>query len=152
MLSEDKINMEDTESSDNKKIEKFIEIKKNTLKEGLVYGIVYEPLKKDAHGDWSTCEEIQKMAHNFLPSALRNGVWTNKNHLKEIEKEDVEIVESYIAPVDFELKGENIYKGSWILVSKINSEELRKEIENGEFTGYSLEGVGKKLDIEFPCA
>jgi hypothetical protein len=129
-------------------LEKFIPLRKTSLFEGLVYGIVYEPMVNDAHGDWTSHEEIQKMAHAFLPSALRNGTWANKNHSEELH--DVEIVESYIAPCDFHLNGESIKKGSWILVSKVNSPELKKAIECGEVTGYSLEGVGKKLDVALP--
>lgn len=131
------------------KIEHFIELNKSSLVEGLVYGVVYEPMRKDAHGDWTTQEEIYKWAHNFLPSALSNGNWTNKNHKDVIEKHDVEVVESYIAPCDFKFpNGEPVIKGSWVLVSRVNSEELRKAIEDGEITGYSLEGVGKKVDLD----
>jgi cation transport regulator ChaB len=150
LSEEDKKKMKEMKTEDTP-VEKFVEIKKNTLKEGLVYGIVYEPMIKDAHGDWSTKEEIQKMAHDFLPSALRNGPWTDKDHSKDgLSDMDVEIVESYIAPVDFELESEHIYKGSWVLVSKVNSEELKSAIEKGETTGYSIFGKGRKIDIDLP--
>lgn len=128
-------------------IDHFIPISKGNFVQGLVYGVVYEPMQKDSHGDWSTAEEIEKMANSFLPSALRNGVWTDKNHKEKIEMHDVEIAQSYIAPCDFEFpNNEKVIKGSWVLVSKVNSEALRKEIESGEVTGYSLEGIGRRID------
>jgi hypothetical protein len=131
--------------------EHFVEIKKSSLVDGYVYGIVYEPLTKDTHGDWSSAAEIERWANDFLPCALRNGTWTDKNHNEELKLHDVEIAQSYIAPCDFNFpNGEKVIKGSWVLVSKVNSMELRKAIENGEITGYSLEGVGRRIAAELP--
>lgn len=153
-LRVDSLALENLSEEEKKKLKKteseldlFIEVKKSTLlSEGLVYGIVYEPLKMDAHEDWTSAAEIQKMAHSFLPSALRTGIWTDKNHKEPLAKNDVDVVESYIAPVDFTLdNGESITKGSWVLVAKVNSEELRKAIEDGEITGFSLEGKGLRV-------
>jgi hypothetical protein len=144
--SEDKGDMGKSES-----FEHFIEIKKSSFVDGLVYGVVYEPLKKDTHGDWTTAAEIEKMANAFLPSALRSGIWTDKNHKEELKRNDVEIAQSYIAPCDFTLSsGEKIIKGSWVLVSKVNSKELQKSIEDGEITGYSFAGVGRRIAAELP--
>ena len=105
------------------------------LKKGLVFGIVYEPNVLDSHGDYTDASEIEKAAHNFLPNAM-----INLNH--EDNSPDIEVVESYIARCDFSLDGsdEVIKEGSWVLVTRVNDEELKKSIENGEFTGYSLEG------------
>ncbi len=131
---------------DFEEFERFVPLSKDSLVEGLVYGIVYEPLAEDSHGDWTTAEEIEKWAHEFLPSALRDGAWANKNHKDDVS--DVEIVESYIAPCDFEFpNGQPVKKGSWVAVSRVNNEALRSDIENGEVTGYSLEGFGKKVDL-----
>lgn len=70
----------------------------------LVYGIVYEPNVADAH-------EIDKQ-HDF-----QSGVG--------------EVVESYIAPSDFEMSDEVIKKGSWVLVTKA-SDEIWEQIQKGE--------------------
>lgn len=150
--------MDKVDSDDNTTIEKsesiehMIPITKSSLVEGLVYGIVYEPMQKDTHDDWSTAEEIQKMCHGFLPNAIAaNGEWTDKNHSEKIDKRAVDVVESYIAPCDFTLaSGEKVVKGSWVLVAKVNSANLKKAIETGEVTGFSLEGVGKRLPMDMP--
>jgi hypothetical protein len=129
----------------------FFEIQKGNFVNGLVYGIVYEPMKEDSHGHWMTAIEIEKMANEFLPTALRNGTWTDKNHNADETLYDVEIAQSYIAPNDFVFPGGNkVTKGSWVLVSKVNDEELKKEIEAGIITGYSLDGVGKEVKRELP--
>ena len=116
-------------------------IKNETLlKRKLVYGIVYEPEVKDTDGDYASAEEIEKAAHDFLPRAA-----TNVEH--EDNSPDVEIVESYIAPVDLTIPGSDggdvVKKGSWVLVSKINDTDVLDALANGELTGYSLEGTAK---------
>ena len=114
-------------------------IKNETLlKRKLVYGIVYEPEVKDTDGDYASAEEIEKAAHEFLPRAA-----TNVEH--ENNSPDVEIVESYIAPIDLTIAGSDnvVKKGSWVLVSKINDTDVLDALASGELTGYSLEGTAK---------
>ncbi|MEH7687546.1 XkdF-like putative serine protease domain-containing protein [Bacillus safensis] len=106
----------------------------------LVYGIVYEPNVADAHGDYMTPEEIEKAAHGFLKDARE----IDKQH--DFQGGVGEVVESYIAPSDFEMGGEVIKKGSWVLVTKA-SDEIWEKIQKGEITGYSMAGtadIGKQ--------
>lgn len=100
----------------------------------LVYGIVYEPNVADAHGDYMTQEEIEKAAHGFLKDARE----IDKQH--DFQGGVGEVVESYIAPSDFEMGGEVIKKGSWVLVTKA-SDEIWEQIQKGEITGYSMAGT-----------
>ncbi|MFL0445827.1 XkdF-like putative serine protease domain-containing protein [Bacillus subtilis] len=100
----------------------------------LVYGIVYEPDTVDAHGDFMTAAEIEKAAHGFLKDARE----IDKQH--DFQGGVGAVVESYVAPADFEMNGETIKKGSWVLVTKA-SEEIWEEIKKGEITGYSMAGV-----------
>ena len=115
------------------------------LDKGLVYGVVYEPYKKDAHDDWTTPEEIAKMAHDFLPRAMMNPHHKSKESYKDSE---VVTVECYIAPWDFRYTPDSdlIIKDSWVVVSKIFSEEIKEQVRSGEFTGYSLEGSAMKVE------
>ncbi|WP_144483269.1 XkdF-like putative serine protease domain-containing protein [Bacillus pumilus] len=106
----------------------------------LVYGIVYEPNVADAHGDYMTPEEIEKAAHGFLKDARE----IDKQH--DFQGGVGEVVESYIAPSDFEMGDEMIKKGSWVLVTKA-SDEIWNQIQKGEITGYSMAGtadIGKQ--------
>ncbi|WP_144716538.1 XkdF-like putative serine protease domain-containing protein [Bacillus altitudinis] len=108
----------------------------------LVYGIVYEPNVADAHGDYMTPEEIEKAAHGFLKDARE----IDKQH--DFQGGVGEVVESYIAPSDFEMGDELIKKGSWVLVTKA-SDEIWEQIQKGEITGYSMAGtadIGKQED------
>lgn len=106
----------------------------------LVYGIVYEPNVADAHGDYMTPAEIEKAAHGFLKDARE----IDKQH--DFQGGVGEVVESYIAPADFEMGEDIIKKGSWVLVTKA-SDEIWEQIQKGEITGYSMAGtadIGKQ--------
>ncbi|MGG1248565.1 XkdF-like putative serine protease domain-containing protein [Bacillus spizizenii] len=105
----------------------------------LVYGIVYEPDTVDAHGDFMTAAEIEKAAHGFLKDARE----IDKQH--DFQGGVGEVVESYVAPADFEMNGETIKKGSWVLVTKA-SEEVWEQIKKGEITGYSMAGTAEAIE------
>lgn len=105
----------------------------------LVYGIVYEPDTVDAHGDFMTAAEIEKAAHGFLKDARQ----IDKQH--DFQGGVGEVVESYVAPADFEMNGETIKKGSWVLVTKA-SEEVWEQIKKGEITGYSMAGTAETIE------
>lgn len=103
-------------------------------KKRLVYGIVYEPYKVDAQGDWANEETIERAAHRWLAESR------NMKEMHQYNTEKVVPVESYIAPGDFRLGSQEVKKGSWILVSKILDEDIWAKVERGEYTGYSLGG------------
>ncbi|MEC0633406.1 XkdF-like putative serine protease domain-containing protein [Bacillus haynesii] len=105
----------------------------------LVYGIVYEPDTLDAHGDFMTAAEIEKAAHGFLKDARE----IDKQH--DFQGGVGEVVESYVAPADFEVNGETIKKGSWVLVTKA-SDEVWEQIKKGEITGYSMAGTAETIE------
>ncbi|MCY7812847.1 XkdF-like putative serine protease domain-containing protein [Bacillus inaquosorum] len=112
---------------------------KEAGEEKLVYGIVYEPDTVDAHGDFMTATEIEKAAHGFLKDARQ----IDKQH--DFHGGVGEVVESYVAPADFEMNGETIKKGSWVLVTKA-SEEVWEQIKKGEITGYSMAGTAETIE------
>ncbi|MEC0714507.1 XkdF-like putative serine protease domain-containing protein, partial [Bacillus haynesii] len=101
--------------------------------------IVYEPDTPDAHGDFMTAPEIEKAAHGFLKDARE----IDKQH--DFQGGVGEVVESYVAPADFEVNGETIKKGSWVLVTKA-SDEIWEQIKKGEITGYSMAGTAETIE------
>lgn len=131
-----------TKSLENPTIEKDVKIlvNKEDAKQ-LVYGVVYEPNVPDAHNDMMEAEEIEKAAHRFLTD-YRN---IDKQH--DFQSGYGEVVESYIAPQDFEVGGEVIKKGSWVLVTKAD-DETWEAIKKGEITGYSMAGMAEVEEVE----
>lgn len=101
--------------------------------EHFVMSIVYEPDEKDTQEDWATADEIRKAAWSFMESDQIYKI----NHDEEGE---IHVLESYIAPVDFEMEGQKIKAGTWLLGSRIRNQETWERIEKGELTGYSMAG------------
>ncbi|HDR4709706.1 TPA: hypothetical protein QCQ87_004828 [Bacillus paranthracis] len=137
-----------TKSEQEPTFEKEVKIIKGEDEEQkLVYGIVYspgsadDPNTHDAHGDFMTAEEIEKSAHNFIAK------YRNIDAQHDFNAGAGEVVESYVAPVDMEINGETITKGTWVLVTKA-TDEIWKDIKDGKMTGYSLAGVAETEVIE----
>lgn len=102
-----------------------------------VTGIVYEPMEEDSHGNYMTEEEILKAAYWFA----KNGNMVDLQHSFE-PLEKAQVVESWVAKADFELDGETIKKGTWLMTVEISDEEVWQGIEKGEITGFSMGGIG----------
>lgn len=60
------------------------------------------------------------------------------------DKDMGDIVECYIAPVDFTVNGESIKKGTWLL-GVVWAPEYFEKVESGEITGYSMGGKGRRI-------
>lgn len=72
----------------------------------------------------------------------------NDMHIpSESDEELGTIVECYIAPTDFEVNGETVKKGTWLLGVVWNPEYFEK-IEKGERTGLSLEGTAIRVEVD----
>ncbi|PEA03395.1 XkdF-like putative serine protease domain-containing protein [Bacillus cereus] len=137
-----------TKSEQEPTFEKEVKIIKGEDEEQkLVYGIVYSPgsaedtSTHDVHGDFMTAEDIERSAHNFIAK------YRNIDTQHDFNAGAGEVVESYVAPVDMEINGEIITKGTWVLVTKA-TDEIWKDIKDGKMTGYSLAGIAETEVIE----
>lgn len=103
----------------------------------IVYGVVSEPGTIDLQGDRLSEHEIRKACHKFMIESQKIG----KEH-DAIAKAD--IIESYIAPVDFKCNGQRVRKGSWVMACKIHDPEIWQAVKKGEITGFSIAGQGER--------
>ena len=114
-----------------------------------VYCVVAEPGALEDSGiggtevadRWASDDEIRKACHRFA----KNGALINQMH-QTLDPYGV-MVENAIAPVDFEVEGHLIRKGSWYIAIEPN-EDGRDAIEKGELTGVSIEGTGLRTTVE----
>lgn len=75
------------------------------------------------------------------------GLKKNLKDMHMVEADGSYVVESYIAPADMDIAGEEIHKGDWLL-GVVWSEEMFNKIKSGERTGYSIGGTGVLIDVE----
>lgn len=101
--------------------------------------VILEPDIVDFNGQKITEDEIIKTAHEFMANLSHK--YVNIDHKADTKQDDVLMVESFISPVDIELGGEIIKKGSWLVAFKL-SDEKWQALEKWEFVGVSMEGFG----------
>lgn len=110
-----------------------------------VTGVVYEPLTEDSQGDFMTEAEITKAAYWFA----KNGNNVDIQHsFKALE--NASVVESWVAKADFEIEGETVKKGTWLMTVEIQDSKVWNAIEKGEITGFSMGGIAhsSKEDVD----
>lgn len=111
--------------------------------ERYVFGIVLEPndggggvpLDPDAQKDIYSAKTVRDAAHRFMEMHQNIGL----QH-QEFANGAVRILESYVAPVDFDVDGTKVRKGTWLLAIRVVDDGLWKRIKDGEFTGFSIGG------------
>jgi hypothetical protein len=103
--------------------------------EHYVLGVVLEPETEDSQKDIYSEEEIRKTAHNYMANHMHIGLQHNG-----VIDDRVKILESYIAPCNFDINGQTIKKGTWLLGARILDDELWSAVKKGELTGWSMGG------------
>lgn len=108
------------------------------------YEVVYEPLIKDAHGEWMSEDTITEACENFNKNLEKGVVSANLFHL---EQTDAFTIESTWVQKEFDVKvaqtGEVIKAGSWICKIQYHSEDLWNLKKAGIIGGVSIGGKGK---------
>ena len=115
----------------------FGRIVKTDAQTHYVTGIVYEPMEEDTHGNYMTEAEIEKAAHWFA----KNGNMVDLQHSFE-PLDGASVVESWIAKADFEIEGQTVKKGTWLMTVEVSDEAVWDGIEKGDITGFSMGGIG----------
>ena len=133
--------VEELKKAYEKKFDRQVKITKSDTDRRLVYGVVLEPEVIDAHNDVVSVDEIENAAHNYLIKSRMIGDQHNK-------PAKADIVESYIAPADLDIGGQQIKKGSWVMVTKVHDDRMWTGIKKGSYTGYSIGGYAVKEPIE----
>ena len=98
----------------------------------------------DAHGDIYSHDVVKQACHDYVSYCMNS----NLQHTYELEKSDMKVVESYIAPIAMSFEGGDVEQGDWIMVAKIENEELWKACKAGTFTGFSVGCNGLVEDLE----
>ena len=112
-----------------------------TLEERFVLGVVLEPETVDAQQDIYSADEVRAAAHRFMEEFQNIGLMH-----QGLINQQVKLLESYLAPVDFEVDGERVLKGTWLLALRIVDDELWGEVKSGGLTGLSIGGTARRED------
>jgi hypothetical protein len=110
--------------------------------EHYVLGVVLEPETEDSQKDIYSEDEIRKSAHMYMEKHMHIGLQHN-GHVDD----RVKILESYVAPCDFQLNDQQIKKGTWLLGARILDDELWASIKKGDITGWSIGGSAVRTEV-----
>ena len=121
------------------KQENFVTHTSNLMKsvdedQRLFTAVVLRPEVVDSHGDIYSHDVVKEACHSYTANCMN----TNLQHSYELTKSDMKIVESYIAPADMSFEEGDVLKGDWIMVAKIENEDLWKACKDRQFTGFSV--------------
>ena len=108
--------------------------------ERYVLGIVLEPEVVDAQGDIYSAAEVRQAAHRFMEEFGGLGLM----HRFRVN-DQVKVLESYLAPVDFVVGETSVRKGTWLLAVRILSDELWEQVKDGQLTGFSIGGSARRV-------
>lgn len=122
-------------------------IKGTTKAKQLLYCVVAEPDSEDLQGDVLDSEEIEKMAHRYAAESRFIGDAHRKDADGNVIPADAEMVETFIAPIDFEVDGEKILKGSWVITIRVNDAEMWNNVAAGLIDGVSIGGSGYRTPV-----
>lgn len=111
--------------------------------ERIVYGIVLEPDEVDSQKDTVSKEEIEQACYKFMEDFGGLG----RQH-KELVNGKLVLLENFIAPVDFEVDGQMVKAGSWLMKERVVDSELWEAVKKGEYTGYSIGGSAVRQPVK----
>jgi uracil-DNA glycosylase family 4 len=106
----------------------------------LVTGVVMEPDEFDTHGDFTLAGDIEQAAYGYLFNSQVVG-----DQHSQAAPSDVRVVESYIAPTDFEIGEETVKQGSWVMTVQVLDDEMWEGVKSGKYTGFSIGGFAEKV-------
>lgn len=105
-----------------------------------VLGVMLEPDIVDSQGDTYDAATIERAAHLYLTKFRNAGLMH-----QQLVNNMVELVESYIAPMDLVFGDVTIPKGTWLAAYKIYDDEIWAAVKSGELTGLSIGGTARKV-------
>lgn len=108
----------------------------------IVYGVVMQPDVPDSAGDWQTSETIERAAHKYLAESRKHDVQHDE------QSADVTTVESFIAPSNMTVAGNEVLKGSWVMAVHVADPDVWGQVTKGELTGFSIGGTGVRVESD----
>lgn len=102
--------------------------------ERLFTAVVLRPEVVDAHGDIYSVDAVKEACHDYTAYCMNQ----NLQHLLDVEKQDVVVVESYIQKSNGTLGDGEVFEHDWVMTVKVENDDIWKACKDGSFTGFSV--------------
>jgi hypothetical protein len=125
---------------------------KADMDNGEITAVVYAPEFRDAQGDIASADVIKEMAYEFQRSG---GQIDLRHDGKALSRDEVYVAESFLVQkgdtrfagmLDYDGKPVADLTGSWAVVIKVESEDLRKLYREGKWAGVSMAGAAEVVE------
>lgn len=137
----------EVEDDEQESVEKsiYVPFLKAANEEQTVTGIVLKPEVIDGHLDVMSAAVIKETAYKFV-AGLNKTTKVGVQHTV-FKKGQLELVESYIAPMDMVLGSKTVPEGAWVITMRVLDKKLWKKIKDGLITGFSIGGIAKVIPV-----
>lgn len=135
----------DEDEEEEKVTKLFIPLTKAVADKRMITGVVLVPEQVDAHGDIYDAAVVSKAAYDFLAG------YNAGNEVALMHKDfkrDFDLLESYVAPVDFALGDTTVKAGTWLITVRVNEDKIWDKVKKGEITGFSIGGKAKVKQLK----
>lgn len=123
----------------------------------LVMGPLLIPETIDLQNEIVSREEIESAAHNYMTkltfqkdpeflSKIGLNSRADQGFMHVDFSKKIAVVESYIAPISFELNKRQIIEGTWMVTVKVFDDEVWNLIKAGKIRGFSIGGEARLID------
>jgi hypothetical protein len=118
--------------------------KEDVLSDELRYvlGVVLEPEVADKQGDIYDAATVRASAWQFMTDFQNVGL----QH-RGLVNGKVDLVESWITPVDCEIGGKMVRAGTWLMGLHVKDDEMWAMVKSGALTGLSIGGFARKNPV-----
>ena len=122
-----------------------VNIAKAVEEQQTVTGVVLQPEVVDGHGDIMSADVIRDTAFKFLAGFNK----TTKLGVQHsvFKKGQLELVESFIAPMDMVLGSKTVKGGSWVMTVRVLDKKIWAKVKAGQITGFSIGGIAKVIPV-----
>lgn len=101
-------------------------------------------IRPDTQHDVLSLQTVEDTAHNFL----LNSQTFDLHHKEALPQRRAAVVESYLAPVDFQAGQTEVKKGDWIVAVFFGDESLWQDVKTGKISAFSIKGIGRRSPLQ----
>jgi hypothetical protein len=101
-------------------------------------------IRADSQKDILTAEEVEKTAYGFMLNSRQFDL----HHKSTLPTSRAAVVESYLAPVDFQAGRTQVKAGDWIVGVHFADPVLWQKVRAGEIQAFSIKGTGKRRPVQ----
>jgi len=110
----------------------------------VAYGVILRPNIPDGDGDLYDEEAVQEAAWKYMANTGGTADWL---HQEELGKEQAVMVESFIAPTDFDWGGFQVKIGDWVGGMWVRDKKMWGAVKKGEISAFSIRGMGRRRPV-----